>query len=442
MKDWQEEFERKLITAEEAAEMVKSGDYISFTLGREAFSIGLAIAARIGEIQDVKVFQPFPGYDFGWYEPGWEEFFKITLLMPTATSQQMVDDRRCDIEINDVLCWSESTWRQSDVVITELSPPDDKGFCSFGAALWNKRKHIKNAKLVLAEINDRLIRTFGDNFVHVSEIDYFVPHQATGSIVASGSLGGREVRKSAPYMQDITRYVSELIKDGDTIQIGIGRVTERLVELGLFDGKHDLGWYSEATPPGIIRLVREGVINGKRKSLFPGKVIVTTLGGANQEDMEWASNNPLFWLVDVDFLWDVRNIAANDNMVTINQALTIDLSGQISAESLGYKILSGSGGQTAFAYGALLSKGGRGITILPSTAKDKDGKLTSRIVPSLEPGTAVTVTRNCVDHLVTEHGIARLRGKSLRQRAEELIAVAHPDFRAELTKEAHRLYWP
>ena len=442
MNEWQEEFKRKQITAEEAAQMVKSGDYISFTLGREAFAIGLAIAARIGELQDVKVFQPFPGYDFGWYDPGWEEFFKITLLMPTATSQQMVDDRRCDIEINDILCWSESTTRQSDVVITELSPPDDKGFCSFGAALWNKRKHIKNGKLVLAEINNRLIRTFGDNFVHVSEIDYFVPHQTTGATVASGSLGGREVRQPARYMQDITGYVSELIKDGDTVQIGIGRVSERLVELGLFNGKHDIGWYSEATPPGVIRLVREGVINGKRKSLLPGRVISTTLGGATQDDMNWASNNPLFWLVDVDFLWDTRNIAANDNMVAINQALTIDLSGQVSAESLGYKIFSGSGGQTAFAYGALLSKGGRGITILPSTAKGKDGNLTSRIVPSLEPGTAVTVTRNCVDHVVTEYGIARLRGKSLRQRCEELISVAHPDFRAELTKEAHRLYWP
>ena len=442
MKDWQEEFKRKQISAEEAAQMVKSGDHISFTLGREAFSIGLAIAARIGELRDVKVFQPFPGYDFGWYEPAWEESFKITLLMPTAVSQQMVDERRCDIEINDILARSESTLRQSDVVITELSPPDDKGFCSFGAALWNKRKHIKNGKLVLAEINDRLIRTYGDNSIHISEIDYFVPHQSSGATVASGSLGGREVRQAAPYMQDITRYVSELIRDGDTVQIGIGRVNERLVELGLFNNKQDLGWYSEATPPGVIKLVREGVINGKRKSLLPGKAIVTTLGGASQEDMDWSSNNPLFWLVDVEYLWDTRNIAANDNMVTINQALTIDLSGQISAESLGHKIFSGSGGQTAFAYGALLSKGGRGITVLPATINDKDGKLTSRIVPSFEPGTAVTVTRNCVDHVVTEYGIARLRGKSLRQRCEELIAIAHPDFRAGLTKEAHRLYWP
>lgn len=442
MKDWQEEYKKKLITAEEAAKLVKPGDRISFTLGREAYSIGLAIAARVGDLHGVKVFQPFPGYDFGWYTPGFEEFFQITIYMPTAVSQELVDSRGCDIEVPDILNKSESTLVESDIVITEVSPPDDKGFCSFGAALWNKRGHIKHGKLVLAEVNDRLIRTFGDNYVHVSEIDYFVPHKESGAVVADGSLGGREIRKPAPYMKDITSYVSELIRDGDTVQIGIGRVTERLVGLGLFDGKCDIGWYSEATPPGVIDLVREGIINGRLKSVNPGKVIVTSLGGATKDDMDWVNNNPLFWLVDVGSLWDVRNIAANDNMVAINQALTIDLSGQVSAESIGFKVFSGSGGQTAFAYGALLSDGGRGVTVLPSTAKTKDGKLISRIVPSFEQGTAVTVTRNCVDHVVTEYGIARLRGKSLRKRAEELIAVAHPDFRAELRKEAQKLYWP
>jgi 4-hydroxybutyrate CoA-transferase len=442
MSDWKEEYQKKLITADEAAQFVKSGDKISFALGREAYSIGLAIASRVGDLQNVKVFQPFPGYDFGWYDAGWENFFQISILMPTGTSQQMVDDRRCDIEINDILCQSDGTSEPSDVVIAEVSPPNENGFCSFGAALWNKRKHIKKGKLVLAEINDRLIRTFGDNYVHVSEIDYFVEHQETGSVVASGSLGGRKIKEPEQYMKDITGYTSELIKDGDTLQVGIGRVTERMINLGLLDNRKDLGWYSEATPPGAIRLVREGVINGKRKNYMPEKVVVTSLGGATKEDMDWVNNNPLFWLIEVDNLWNVKNIGANDNMVTINQALTVDLSGQVSAESIGHKIFSGSGGQTAFAYGALISNGGRGITILPSTVKNQKGELTSRIVPSLESGTAVTVTRNCVDNIITEYGIAKLRGKSLRQRAEALISVAHPDFRGELKKEAEKLYWP
>lgn len=442
MEDWYKEYNRKLITAEKAAELVKSGDKISFTLGREAYAIGLAIAARVGELHDVEVLQPFPGYDFGWYEKGWSKFFKIKLYMPTAMSQQMVDRRECDIEIPDILNQSESTTEMSDIVITEISPPDSKGFCSFGAALWNKRKHLKRGKLVIAEVNDNLIRTFGDNFVHVSQIDYFVPHQATGSIAKGGTLAGRSFKKIDANMKKIAGYVSELINDGDTVQIGVGRVSERLVELGIFNDKHNIGWYSEATPPGVIRLVKEGVINGKCKNFFPGKVIVTTLGGANKEDMEWANNNPLFWLVDVDFLWDVRNISANNNMVAINQALGVDLSGQVSSESIGFRVISGSGGQTAFAYGALLSKGGRGITVIPSTTKTGNGKIISKIVSCFNPGTAVTVPRNCVDHVITEYGVARLRGKSLRKRAEELIAVAHPDFRAQLKEEARHLYWP
>lgn len=439
MKDWEEEYRRKQISAEEAAKFVKSGDYISFTLGREAYAIGMAIASRMSELQDVKVFQPFPGYDFGWYEPGWEDSFRLTIYMPTAISQQMMDDRRCDLEIPDILNRSESTLRESDIVITEVSLPDDKGFCSFGASLWNKREHIKQGKLVLAEVNENLIRTFGDNFVHVSEIDYFVPHQATGGIVADGSLAGRELKEPEPYLKEIAEHVSSLIKDGDTLQIGVGRTTEPLVKLGIFDNKCDLGWHSEATPPGVIALVREGIINGKCKTINPGKVVVTSLGGASKEDMDWVNNNPLFWLVDVSYLWDIRTISTHDNMVAINNAVSVDLTGQISSESIGYQIKSASGGQTVFAIGASLSRGGRSITVLPSTAKNE---AVSRIVSALEPGTGITVPRNCADYVVTEYGIAHLRGKSLRRRAEELIAIAHPDFRAELTKAAHNVYWP
>jgi 4-hydroxybutyrate CoA-transferase len=439
MKDWEEEYRRKQISAEEAAKFVKSGDYISFTLGREAYAIGTAIASRMSELRDVKVFQPFPGYDFGWYEPGWEDSFGLTIYMPTAISQQMMDDRRCDLEIPDLFNRSESTLRESDIVITEVSSPDDKGFCSFGASLWNKREHIKRGKLVLAEVNENLIRTFGDNFVHISEIDYFIAHQATGGVVADGSLAGRELKKPEPYLQDIAEHVSGLIKDGDTLQIGVGRTTEPLVELGIFDNKCNLGWHSEATPPGVISLVREGVINGKRKTIHPGKAVVTSLGGASKEDMDWVHNNPLFWLVDVSYLWDIRVISAHDNMVAINNALAVDLSGQISAESIGFHMIGSAGGQTAFAIGAMLSKGGRSITVIPSTAERGN---VSRIVPALETGTGITVPRNCVGYVVTEYGIAHLRGKSLRRRAEELIAIAHPDFRAQLKKAADKLYWP
>ncbi|GAF99368.1 unnamed protein product, partial [marine sediment metagenome] len=211
------------------------------------------------------------------------------------------------------------------------------------------------------------------------------------------------------------------------------------VRLGLLDGKHDLGFHSEATPPGVISLVREGVINGKYKTLYPGKVVVTSIGGGTREDMAWINNNPLFYLVDLLYLEDVRVIAANDNMVSINNALGIDLTGQITAETLGTRLVSVAGGQIPFAFGALMSKGGRSITVLPSTAR---GGTVSRIVPSLPQGSAVTIMRNLADRVVTEYGVANLRGKTVRQRAEELISIAHPDFRSELKKESRKLYWP
>ena len=300
----------------------------------------------------------------------------------------------------------------------------------------NKRRHIKKAKLVIAEVNPNLIRTYGDNYVHVSEIDYFVEHAHSGSTPGLGSLAGRALKELQPHLKDICGYVSEIIKDGDTVQIGVGRTTEPLVRLGLIDGKHDLGWHSEATPPGVIALVKEGVINGSRKTLHPGKVVVTSIGGSTTEEMNWVHENPLFWLVDVEYLY--RTVALNDNMVTINNAVVIDLGGQISAESIGTRIISAAGGQPAFVYGALCAKGGRAVTVIPSVARSGD-HLVSRIVPVLEPGTTVTIPRWGADIIVTEYGVAHLRGKSLRARAEELITVAHPDFRAELKKAARKL---
>ena len=395
---------------------------------------------KLTHLKDVEVFVPSPGYDFGWYDDGWRESFKVTVMMATATCQDAVDAKRVDINFGTLVpFFLTSDITEPDVLLTEISPPDDKGFCSFGQSLWNKKRHVRDAKLVIAEINPNLIRTYGDNFVHVSEIDYFVEHVSSGGAPGTGSLAGREIKEPDPYLKDIAGYVSSLMKDGDTFQIGVGRTTEPLVRLGLLDGKQDLGYHSEATAPGVISLVRQGVINGKRKSLNPGKVVVTSLGGGSREEMAWASNNPLFWLVDVEYLEDIRVIGAHDNFVAINNALAIDITGQITAEGLGTSLRSVAGGQIPFVYGAWLSKGGRSITVLPSTAL---GGTTSRILPTLPAGTPVTIQRNVADYVITEYGIASLRAKSIRQRAQELIAIAHPDFKEELRREAEKLYWP
>lgn len=435
--DWQEEYKKKMISAEEAANFVKSGDQVAFTAGREAHAIGLALAARKDELKGVRVFVASPTFDFGWYDEGWQDSFEITIMMPTATCQEAVDAKRIDINFGTLIPFDVSAMANPDILLTEVSTPDEKGFCSFGQSVWDKRRQIRQAKLIIAEVNNNLIRTFGDNYVHVSEIDYFVEHISLGGTPGMGSLAGRALKEPEPYLKDICGYVSEIIKDGDTIQIGVGRTTEPLVRLGLLNNKHDIGVHSEATPPGIISLVKEGVITGKYKTINTGKVTVTTLGGGTREEMEWASNNPLFELVDVGYLEDLRTIAAHDNFVALNNALMIDITGQITAETIGTRIMSLAGGQIPFVFGAMLSKGGRAITVLPSTASG--GKI-SRIAPTLPQGTVVTIQRNCADCIVTEYGIARLRGKPISQRVKELIGIAHPDFRSELKKEAEKLF--
>jgi 4-hydroxybutyrate CoA-transferase len=186
-------------------------------------------------------------------------------------------------------------------------------------------------------------------------------------------------------------------------------------------------------------MVRQGVINGSRKTLNPGKCVVTSIGGGSKEEMEWVNMNLLFFLVDVAYLEDIRVIAAHDNYVAINNALMVDLGGQIASETLGTRLMSQAGGQIPFVFGATMSNGGRAITCLPSTAQ---GGKVSRIVPTLPQGTVVTIQRNLADLIVTEYGVARLKGKTLRQRAQELINIAHPDFREELRREAAKLYWP
>lgn len=321
------------------------------------------------EVKGVQIVAPSPGYDFGWYDSGFKDSFEVSVLAPTATCQEALDKGICNYIPGGLLPFTPlEEGKRPDIVITEISPPNENGFCSFGQSLWNKKSHIRRGILVIAEVNKNLIRTYGDNFVHVSEIDYFVEHISSGAGPASGSLAGRALKEPESFHKQIANNVAELIKDGDTIQIGVGRVTEHLVRLGMLDDKHDIGYHSEATAPGIIPLVKKGIITGDRKTVNPGKVVVTSLGGGTKEEMEWTNNNPLFHLVDVGYLEDPRVIGAHDNMVAINNALAVDLAGQITAESIGSRLIAGSGGQVPFVIGAWLSKGGRPITILSSTA--------------------------------------------------------------------------
>ncbi len=438
--DWEEDYERKLTSAEEAIKVVKSGDNVAFAYGTEPLALGLALLNRGVEVGGLNIFVPAPGRDFAWYDPEWKDIFQIEVAHVLPIVQQMVSEKRGDFLVGS-LVWAHEPGirRKADVILTQLSPPDEHGYCSLGASLWNKKQAIKAANIVLAEVNNNLIRTFGDNFIHVSEIDYFVKHTPSDRVPGATDMLGRRTAAPGEREKNISQYVSSLIRDGDTIEIGVGGTAEWLLRLGAFDDKHDLGWYSENTPPGVVGLVRRGIMTGERKTVHKGKAVATACGGSSKEDMDFINMNPLFELYGSDYILDPRIIAANDNMVAINSAIAVDLTGQIAAESIGPRMVSSTGGQLAFAIGSSLSKGGRNITVLTSSAR---GDTVSRIVPTLEPGTVVTVPRTLADIVVTEYGVARLKGKTQRQRAQELIAIAHPSFRADLQKEAQRLYYP
>jgi 4-hydroxybutyrate CoA-transferase len=437
---WQEDLKKKIVSPEEAISHVKNGDRVCFVQGNEPQALGLALAARFGELENVTISVRTPGRDFGWYDQGWEASFAIEIGFPLPIVRQMIAEKRCDIEIGSLgFDYHGERARQADLVLLELSPPDDHGYCSFGASCWTKLTELRAAKFVIAEINKNLIRTYGNNAVHISEIDLFVEHTPSGKAPGGTDLLGRKNVEPGPIEKAIAGHVGTLINDGDTLQIGVGSASEWCARMDIFDKRVDLGWYSEATPRGIIKLIRDGVITGKRKNFMTGKHVCTACGGGTIEDMAFVTMNPSFELHPAEFVLDVRNISLNDNMKTINSAVSVDLTGQIAAESVGPRILSGAGGQTTFAIGAGLSKGGRSITVLPSTAS---GGSLSRIVPLLDAGTVITVPRIAADTIITEYGIAKLKGLTVRQRALELIGIAHPDHRAELKKKAEELYWP
>jgi 4-hydroxybutyrate CoA-transferase len=438
--DWKEEYKRKLVSPEEAVKVIKSGDHVAFAYGLEPLDLAMALIARSPELKNLRILVPAPGRDFPWYEPGWEETFNITVGYILPMARKMIEEKRGDYLVSGLLWAEDPAFREPvDVLLIQLSPPDSHGYCSFGASVWDKKKAVRAAKIVLAEVNENFIRTYGDNFIHVSEIDYFVMHTPTGRTPGASDILGRKTRGPGDVERTIAQHVASLIKDGDTLEVGVGGTAEWILQLGVLEEKNDLGWHSENCPRGTATLIMKGVITGKRKTIHPYKALATACGGGTKEEMDFFNMNPVLELYGSDYILNPSVIGSHDNMVAINSALAVDLTGQIAAESLGPTMISGTGGQLAFAIGAYLSKGGRNITVLPSTAKEGSQ---SRIVPQLPPGTIVTVPRTLADIVITEYGIARLKGKTQRQRAEELIAIAHPDFRKELSREAKRLFWP
>jgi 4-hydroxybutyrate CoA-transferase len=444
--DSQEEYKRKTVSPEEAVKCVRSGDCVEIA---SAPTLESALAARADELKNVVIRGSFYRKELPWFQPGRQESFIVQAGAPSILRGDVPPDVKLGDYVPPSLTFLQTRLEKEralehgriDVFMVTLSGPDKNGYCSFGSSLLAKKAHAHRAKITLAEVSDLpefRLRTGGDNYIHVSEIDRFVQHFSAPRPPV-GRFGQRALTEVD---RRIAQYVAELIRDGDTIEIGVGSVAEALPMAGAFHEKRDLGLHTGTLWKGLVGLVQEGIFTGARKTLHQGKVVTTAIQVANgaQDDLElfeFVDHNPTFELYAIEYLHDFKIIAAHDNFVAINSALAMDLTGQVTTESIGSRTVGGPGGFPAFAMGALLSRGGRSIIVMTATAAE--GKA-SRIVSSFPANTMVTLPRYFADYIVTEYGVASLMGKTHRERIRELIGIAHPDFRSGLEKEAQTLF--
>ena len=435
--DWRAMLGAKLVSAEEAVSHIQSGDRITVSIAQATpFAVCPALAARLLELENIVL--NHSAALFNWDLPGIGERFRFESFYISPVGRELFGDGRG--EFVPLSYYRTGTLPPGlddfNVYVMRVSPPDRNGMVNFGDLQIMSKLLARNADLVIAEIAPDSVRIGGDNAIHVSEIDWFVERTPETPVVplVAPPVAEEEKRLVSAICEAVAR---QLIPDCATIQVGVGSTSGAIMPF--LRDHHDLGMQTEIIPWGTTHLMRDGVITGKYKKLFPGIVVGSGFAIATpREELEYADGHPGFQLYDFNFTDDIRLIAREEGLISVNNALAIDLTGQVASESIAHQMYTGTGGQTAFGIGSTMG-GGTSIIVLPSCAMAK-GKRLSRIVPSLAPATVVTLPRTFVHQVVTEYGIAMLKGKSLKERARELIAVAHPDFRSVLTAEAKRMY--
>ncbi len=484
--NWKEHYESRRISTEEAAALVKPGMRVHFPLA-SGITMQRALGAhadKIGGQVDLRLSSPL--VDPGWFSRDLSAIFRIEFEIFIGNLGRPTHDARRGAYLPNLLSSSFKAHDERpaedkpiDITFVNVTPPNAQGYVSFGPHQWNKRMYVRRARMAVAEVDATLTRTHGDVYMHVSEFAWFVdgtpPPPDLGAIDRelakmddAKRAGVKQVMQEAgverigPIIQYLARmsvadlrvlmglsdppeeyrtiagYLSEVVEDGATIQIGVGDPSSQMPRMGAFNRKVDLGLHTEMVAPGIAKLVDAGIINGRRKSIHRGKAIANAWSGSDPADLEIIKDNPAFELYDPEYVLNLGVISSNHKQTSINNALSVDLTGQINSETVtGARMINGTGGQPETHIGAFLSKGGRAITLLQSTALEG---AVSRIVPQLEAGALITVPRYFADTVITEYGVARLLGKNHRERAAELIAIAHPDHRAELQAEAKRLF--
>jgi 4-hydroxybutyrate CoA-transferase len=420
----------RLVSPAEAAATIRSGDQIYLHCAAATPSVLLdSLVARAEGLHDVSVVHLHVEGPGPHLAPEMEGHFRHRALFIGPNARAAVNEGRADyvpVFLSDVPRLFESGALPLDAVFVNATPPDAHGFCSLGTSVEAMHAAIRAAKTVIVQFNRAMPRTLGDSFIHVNDIDIAVEVDVPPYAHASPTLGDIERR--------IGEHVAELVPNGATLQLGIGAIPSATA-LALMD-KRDLGIHTEMFTDAVVDLVEAGVVNGSAKERNRGKIVTAFMMGS-QRLYDFVHDNPMVEMRPVDFTNDTHVIRSFSKMVSINSAIEVDLTGQVVADSIGHTLYSGVGGQMDFMRGAALASEGRSIIALPSTAA---GGTASRLVESLRQGAGVVTTRAHVKTVVTEWGVAELFGRSLRERADALIEIAHPDFRAELRRAASRLH--
>ncbi len=428
---WELDYKKKLRTADEALSCVQSGMRVYIQPGcAEPETLVEALMRRGPFVQDVEIVHMMTMGAAPYVAPEMAGHFRHNAMFIGGNVREAINDGRADytpIYLSEIEGLFESGAMPIDVALLELSPPDSHGFCSFGVGVDTSLTAAKSARYVVAQINDQMPRTYGDSFIHVTDIDAVVN--------SSRPLCASKLPQITDMHRAIARNVADLIDDGAVLQTGIGGIPDAVLPF-LMDRK-DLAVHSELVSDGVIPLIEAGVLTGARKNFKPRKIILGFALGT-KELFYFVDNNPIFEYHPTAYTNDPALIARNDDMVAINSALQVDLTGQVCSDSIGSQFYSGIGGQVDFLRGASRSKRGKPIIAISSTAKS--GTI-SRIVPMLSPGAGVVTSRGLIRYVVSEYGVAYLHGKSIRERAQALIDISHPKFREELYQFCEKTKW-
>ena len=425
---WVDDYKKKLVTAEEAVSVIKSGDRV-YISGNAAtpYVLMKALALKKDELENVELAHVLLMGEDPLSRPEMEGHFRHNSLFVGPADRKAINEGRADyvpIFLHQIPELFYTEQMPLDAVMLHLSPPDEHGFMSFGVEVLASKAAAEKAKIVIAQVNEKMPRVLGDSFIHVSRVQKIVEISEALPVLERNPFSEVERR--------VGKYIADLIEDGSTLQLGIGGIPDAVLEA--LKERRDLGIHTEMVSDGVMEAIEAGVITGARKTFHPYKVVMTFILGS-QRLYDFANNNPIFEAHPTEYTNHPFNVSRNDNMIAINSAIEVDITGQVCSDSIGTYIYSGFGGQVDFIRGAAHSRGGKPLIAMPSSAKE--GEM-SRIVPFLKQGAGVVTTRADVRYVVTEYGVAYLHGKNLQERTRALINIAHPKFRPDLIKEAKK----